>query len=433
MRIQPLILVLLLCVAGCSWFETEAKPPLQGDRTDVLPHADDSANTTGATPKLGDAADVPAWPQQNASAAQTGAHAGFTPTFERIWSTAIGEVRNDRLYLTARPVGADGKIFAMDSSGNVTALNAENGEVLWRVRSRQGHKTGLAGGLAVDGGTLYVTDGLPEVLALSTQNGGLLWRAELDAPARAAPAVANGKVFAVTRGDQSFALDAASGKILWQHHGLQENAGIIASAPPAADDEMVVICYASGEVIALSPSNGSVLWGDNLASSHPDNNLATLHDLRAPPMLLPDMVVTGNFAAETIGIERRLGDRIWTQSFGTVQPMTASGDTVFVITTNQQLMALARDSGTKFWSKTLLPPKKPDEDEDPLQQYWYGPLLLNQQVFVISAGGTGQLRDAATGEVAKEIPELPAPAENPIVMNHTLYWVTANGDVVAYH
>lgn len=429
MRAISSVLILSFALAGCSWFDKKANPPLTGDRKAILQNADESTAENSETPKLSEPTAVTAWPQSNGTAAQTGVHANFTPKFEKIWQTSIGEGQHDRMKFTARPVAADGKIFAMDVYGYVTALDSDSGKKLWRVRTRRGYDKALAGGMAVNGQTLYVTNGLPEVLALNVQNGARVWLADLDAPARAAPTVLNDKVYVVTRSDESFALAADTGKMIWQHHGLQELAGVIAGGAPAADADLVVMPYASGEVIALSPGNGSVLWGESLMAARTENNLATLHDLRAPPMILRDRVIAANFAANTSAIERRLGDRVWGQDFGALQPMTVSGDTVFAITVNGQLLAISTDTGNKFWSKPLAPPQK-DEDEKP--KYWFGPLLLNNQLLVMSSDGGAQLRDAVTGEIVKTFADLPDPAENPIVMNDTLYYVTAAGDVAAF-
>jgi len=435
-RPKHLLILSLLGIAGCSWLDEKANPSLQGERKDVLQKADETSNTTTEKPQLDLPQNITAWPQQNATAAQTGVHANITPKFEALWSENIGSGFSGRMRMTARPVGADGKIYAMDSDGYVTALDAATGKSIWHVRTRKWFEKALAGGMAVVGNTLYLTNGYPEILALNVQNGALLWKTDLDAPARAAPVAADGKVYVVTRGDQSFALDAASGKVLWQHHGLQELAGVIAGGAPAVNSDMVVVPYASGEVTALAPGNGSVLWMDNLATGRADNNLATLHDLRAPPMIINDAVIAANFSANIAAIERRLGDRVWTENFGVLQPMTVSGDTVFAITINGQLIAVSRKDGTKFWSKSLLPPppktgEEPSSD-DVKASYWYGPLLLNGQLLVISSGGTTQLRDALTGDVVKEVKDLPEPAENPITMNGVLYWLTTDGDVVAF-
>ena len=90
------------------------------------------------------------------------------------------------------------------------------------------------------------------VLALDAASGAELWRRQLRAPIRAAPTVIDGKVLVPTADSQLFALDAATGEVLWQHAGLFEQAGILGGASPAAADGIVVAAYASGEVVALS-------------------------------------------------------------------------------------------------------------------------------------------------------------------------------------
>ncbi|HCM83313.1 MAG TPA: PQQ-binding-like beta-propeller repeat protein [Alphaproteobacteria bacterium] len=425
-----IILTLLLpLLVACSWFEKNANPPLEGERTAVLPQADQLKSESASTPTLDAAQDVANWPAQNQNIFQTGAHANITPKFEKIWDRSIGEGKSDRKEITTRPVAADGKIFAMDNRGNLTAMDAKSGKLLWRVRSRAESNSALAGGLTVDNGVLYVTNGLSQILAVSAANGGKIWSANLDAPARTAPTVADGKVFVVTRGGQSFCLDAQSGKILWQHKGLLESAAILSGAAPAADGEMVMIPYASGEVLAMAAGNGSVLWGESLASGRAENNLATLHDLRAPPMILDDIIIAANYASNITAMERRSGDRVWAHNFGALQPMTTSGDTVFLITTNSQLVAINRKSGELFWS---VPLQSEEREAGEPQEYWYGPLLLNGQLFVLSANGMGELRDAMTGAVTAAHDDLAEPAENPITANGMIYWTTASGEVVAY-
>lgn len=432
MRAAFLTFALLFVVSGCAWFDKKANPVLQGERKEVLPPAENSAENADAAPRLDEPRTVTAWPQHNGNASQSGVHADFVPKLKPVWEVSIGSGERDRMVTTARPVAGNGKIFAMDVHGRVTALDALSGKQLWRVSSRKNRGKALSGGLAMGENAIYVSNGLTQVLAISPENGALIWQAEMDAPVRAAPVYRDGKVYVVTRSDQTFALDAATGKNLWQHKGLLEITGILGGAAPAVDEDMVVVSYASGETVALSPGNGSVLWNNNLSVGRPQNNLATLHDFRAPPLLLRDSVIAANFSSNIGRIDRRLGDMAWNQSFGASQPMTVSGDTVFMISTNAQLMALSQKDGTKFWSKSLPPPVKPDEDVDAKQQYWYGPLLMNDKLLVISADGTAQLRDASTGDIVREVKDLPPPAENPIVLNQMVYWVTVRGDLVGF-
>lgn len=429
MRSWFALILILPVLASCSWFEKNANPPLEGERIDILPPQDQAVSDSPGAPALGPTQDVASWSAVNGNTAQTGVNVSLSPKFDERWSTSIGEAIEGRKQITARLIGADGKIFAMNNRGDITALNATDGKILWQVRSRQKTGTALAGGMTYDNGILFATNGFPEILALSAANGGKIWSADLDAPARTAPTAANGRVFVISRGSQSYAFDAASGKILWQHRGLQESAAILSGAAPATDNDVVMLPYPSGEVLALSTGNGSVLWGENLSATRMVNNLSTLRDLRAPPMLLNDTVIAANYASNIAAVERRSGERMWNHDFGAIQPMTVSGDTLFLISTNAQLVALNYKTGNIFWSRPL---SSKEHEAGDVQEYWYGPLLLNNQIFVISSEGQGELRDAATGKVLQSFDDLDTPAENPIVMNGMIYWVTAAGKVVAY-
>jgi outer membrane protein assembly factor BamB len=423
------LLPLLSVLSACTWFEKAANPPLEGERIAILKPADITKANSGSTITLGAPQVIGAWPQANGQITQNSLHANFVPKFDRKWDTNIGDGFSDRKRITARPVAAEGKIFAMDQSGNVSALNAETGSRIWRMRTRQYNSSVLSGGIAYHNNVLYVANGLQKVFALSAVNGGSLWSADLGAPTRSAPVVDNGKLYVVTRAGQAFALDAMTGKIMWQHRGLLETAGVLSGAAPAINNEMVIVPYASGEVFALAASNGSVLWSENLIAARAGNNLATLRDLRAPPILMDDIMIAANYASIITAVEPRLGEQKWSHDFGVVQPMVMSGNAIFLISTNGQLLALDKDSGDIIWSESLQ--SKEHEAGDP-QEYWYGPLLFGDQLFVISADGTGILRDAKTGVVTQTIEDLPEPAENPIVLNSMIYWVTASGDVVAY-
>ena len=80
--------------------------------------------------------------------------------------------------LTTPPVVADGKVFAKDAQGTVSAFNADTGALLWRVtlapeKARDTDEFG--GGLAYYGGRLFVTTGFAMVYSLdpNDRQGGL--------------------------------------------------------------------------------------------------------------------------------------------------------------------------------------------------------------------------------------------------------------------
>jgi len=147
-------------------------------------------------------------------------------------------------------------VGAAHKSGVYFAFDATSGEAVWHsVVGPWSEPGGLTWGAAWDGVRLYVAltnlERVPHRLidgtltdggswaALDPVSGRILWQvAEPQrAPVYAAPAVANGVVFCgslATEGDQMFALEAASGKILWRHP-----AGASVAAHPAIADGRV--------------------------------------------------------------------------------------------------------------------------------------------------------------------------------------------------
>ncbi|PNB52887.1 pyrrolo-quinoline quinone, partial [Pseudomonas sp. GW531-E2] len=53
----------------------------------------------------------------------------------------------------------------------------------------------FGGGVSFDDGKVFATDGLGDVVALEAASGKILWRVKPGAPLRGAPTLANGQVY----------------------------------------------------------------------------------------------------------------------------------------------------------------------------------------------------------------------------------------------
>ncbi len=129
----------------------------------------------------------------------------------------------------------------------------------WPQYHRDGARTGFDPGFAAPGGTLVVS-----------------WKADLDGAAYAEPLVVGGEVIAATEGDSVYALDQASGSVLWRRHlgtpvplstlpcGNIDPLGI--TGTPAYDPitgSLFVVAEVSGPkhvLFALDPKSGAIRW-----------------------------------------------------------------------------------------------------------------------------------------------------------------------------
>jgi polyvinyl alcohol dehydrogenase (cytochrome) len=146
-------------------------------------------------------------------------------------------------YVSARTAVVAGVAYFPDSGGNVFAVNANTGAVIWKVNLASfGFPSGTYSGSspAVDSGLVFVgTQMTPSgayLLALNARNGSLKWSTKMDpnpsANLTAAPVVFNGVIY------QGVA-------------SLEEGT---AAAPG------YVCCTFRGSVAAVNENNGGIIW-----------------------------------------------------------------------------------------------------------------------------------------------------------------------------
>src|SRR3546814_8659854 len=74
----------------------------------------------------------------------------------------------------------------------------------------------FGGGAAVDGNIVYATSGVGDVAALNAADGSVVWKVKPTGPLRGAPTIAFGGVYVISQDNQIYALSAAHGAVQWQ-------------------------------------------------------------------------------------------------------------------------------------------------------------------------------------------------------------------------
>src|SRR5579864_4061440 len=307
-------LLLALGTAGCDWFGGDKKAPLPGERLPVLGIGGENldpdpklAATPVALPPPQANAD---WPEAGGNPAHAMGHPALPGRLARAWDTSIGDGSSRYTRILAAPVIAGGRVYAMDGGVQVSALDAASGNRFWQVDLTPKDQKGSAfgGGPCFWKNRLYVATGFAEVIALDPANGKIVWRKTISSPVHAPPTVADGRIFVVPVETRLEALSADDGRSLWSHSGIPETAGLLGGASPAVEGEVVVAAYTSGELFALTVSNGRAIWSDNLAASRNVNAIAGLADIRGRPAIDRGRVVAVSHSGRMASIDLRTGE-----------------------------------------------------------------------------------------------------------------------------
>lgn len=136
------------------------------------------------------------------------------------------------------PIVVDGVMYMTTSYNHVYALDATTGKEFWHYKHKMGPFTTFCcgpnnRGVAIEGGKLFMGTLDAKLVALDAQSGKLLWETEIADPEKGysetmSPTVIDGKVLIGTNGGEygirGFvkAFDAKDGKLLWTFYTIPE-------------------------------------------------------------------------------------------------------------------------------------------------------------------------------------------------------------------
>ena len=259
------VLTAAALVSGCGIFGgggDKKRTPVLGERLPILVY---EANAE-PDPELADVTIVlPAprtneeWTQPGGNASKNMGHLTVTQPLDRAWSASIGKGSTSRAQLVAGPVVGAGRVYTIDTRGEVRAFDARSGSVVWRsdlAKRGDSDATAFGGGVSYGNGRVFATTGWGKVVALDATTGNEVWRTSLNAPLRGAPAVDGDRVVVITQDNQIATLSATDGSTLWESAGTIETSSLLGAATPAIALDTVVAGYSSGELVAMRIENG---------------------------------------------------------------------------------------------------------------------------------------------------------------------------------
>ena len=430
---------------------TGKQPKIQGERISIIV----SDTQLAADPTLANAKiELPApkrnmeWPGPGGQPDNVIGNLMADGPLKQMWRVSAGKGSDKGSQLTAPPIVAGGLVYVLDAEAHVFAFDAQTGARAWDKsvapsdlsagrrrwlrfwRSRTaGAAKGFGGGIAYESGKLYVATGFGTVFALDAKTGNQMWLTNTVVPVHSAPVVVDGRVYIITQENQTQALDAADGRLLWDHRGAVESAGIISSASVGVVGDTVVVPYSSGELFALRAQNGTPAWTDSLSRTGNVTALTVINDIAGRPVIDRNMVFAVSHSGTMAAINLRSGSRAWTRNIAGIQTPLIAGDFVYLVSTDAQVVCMNRQDGRVRWTAQLPSFGRPAKKRNPI--VWTGPLLISNFLVLVSSEGKAQLLSPYTGDKLSETAMPDGTFIPPIVANGVMYVYTNEAELVA--
>ncbi|MCB1368771.1 MAG: PQQ-binding-like beta-propeller repeat protein [Rhodobacteraceae bacterium] len=373
-----------------------------------------------------------AWTHRNGGADHFSGNLALGNDLTRMWSANIGAGNSRKYRITSDPIVAGGRIYTLDAQSRVMA-HSPIGAAIWvreLVPASDRAEEATGGGLAYEDGVIYATTGFGEVSALNAADGNVIWTQKLDAPVVAPPTVSKGTVFVVSRDNRAWALKASNGRIDWQQQSTRADAGLIGGAAPAVSGRMVILPFSSGELVAAMANNGLRAWSVAVSGSRRGQARSNIGDISSDPVITRNRVYAANQSGRVTAVALSDGERIWTANEGSYSPVWPVDNSVFLVSDAAQLVRLDARNGEVIWAVDLPAYRKDKTRRDSFAHF--GPVLAGGRVLVASSDGVMRGFDPVSGDLVSSIDIPSGAASQPVIVDGVLYVLSQNGQLHAY-
>ena len=378
------------------------------------------------------AAANPDWPQAGGTASKSYGNLVLAANPGNAWRAQIaGSSKKQRL--AASPVVGGGQLFVMDTEGTVHAFDAQTGASRWRTTfavKGDGQNSVYGGGAAFADGRVYITTGMGEVAALDAKDGSIVWKVKPAGPLRGSPTIAFNQIFVMTMDNQVHALNAADGATLWNETASSGQTGVFGVAAPAAGQGTIVAGFSTGELVAYRYENGRQLWSDALARTSLSTTVGVLTDIDADPIIDRGRIFALGQGGRMAAYELVTGQRIWELNLAGISTPAIAGDWIFTLTDDGKLLCIQRATGKVRWLTQLARFENEEKKKNPI--FWTGPVLAGDRLWF--ANSNGQVYSAGVNDGAPVLyTDLKQPITlAPIVAGETLYILDDSGRISAF-
>jgi outer membrane protein assembly factor BamB len=311
------------------------------------------------------------------------------------------------------PIVADGTVFTISyENGSLTAVDAATGVADWRFTI--GDHTWLAEP-AVAGGRVYTGAGdLLRFYALDETTGDLLWKIPISG-ATLPPAVVEGDpdpTVYVAAGDTLYAIDGATGSVLWSQEPTPVE-GL--SGAPAVADGVVYQPDQEGTLHAYAADGGTELWSVRLANDPLEG--VTVDGSR---------VFVVGLRGQLWALDAPTGAVLWKRFVSVDSTPSVANGIVYVYSRRDPpiyLTAFREDTGELLWRGEL--------GSGRLYGYPNGPSIANGVVYAGSLAGALVAFDATDGTRLWDYRTHKNVLGSPVVVDGKVY-ATAMGHLMSF-
>lgn len=335
------------------------------------------------------------------------------------WRDFAAKGAGEQGYLLT-PVIANNIVYAIDREGNLTAWQQADGKFLWEAELKQA----ISSGLAYANEQLLVGTQNGELLALSAAGGELLWRTRLSTVILATPQINPElkQVVVQTADGKVSALDLSTGRLQWSLDGEEGLLTLHGTAAPKVTPALTFTGFASGKLAAIDNRNGQLVWDVRVAIPSGRTDIERLVDIDGQPLLTSKgLLVVTSFQGRVMALDPKSGRAVWERKDSSFYPAVEGYGNLLYVDDASRIIALDSRSGGVLWNQDALEGRR-----------LTAPVIWGDALAVADYEGYIHLFALTDGHPIARIQADTSGIEHPLtVASNQLFAVANNGRVIA--
>ncbi len=328
----------------------------------------------------------------------------------QVWQSQVGSIG-----FALVPAVKDGVFYVASGDGDIQALQADSGALLWRASAG----AAISAGVGSDGRFTSVVTRDNEVVGFDS--GRQAWRKRVPSRVVTPPLVAGERVFVIGVDRVVHAFDALDGRRLWTLARPGDPLTLAqASVLTAVRNTLVV---AQGPRLAgIDPVKGTVQWEVPMASPRGSNEVERLADLVGPAVRTADRLCMRAFQSAVGCADAERGAVLWSRNVGGANAVGGDKDSVFGADASDRITAWRANTGDVIWTSEKL-----------LYRGLSGALAVGPVVVFGDSEGFVHFLGTADGSQQLRLPtDGKAVVGTPVLSGNTLLVTTQGGGLFAF-
>ena len=357
--------------------------------------------------------------------------ADFAPevVVERVWRAKVGAGLG-RKYLRMKPAVLADRIYLADAYGLVEARDRFTGARVWTARIGQPDRGPIyrvwdrrdpafvTGGVGAGEGRVLVGTTHGEVVALNAGDGDELWRSTVTSEVLAPPVAAGDVVIAQTGNGRLLALEAEDGAARWSFDTQVPILSLRGTATPIVDSGAVFAGFATGKVGAVDLDTGAPIWEQRIMLPQGRSELDRVVDVDSTPVTERGLLFCVGYQGRLKAIRQQNGAVLWERDASSFLDLAQGYGNVYVVTEDDAIMAVNQLTSAVVW-----------EQEGLKHRQLTSPVAFGNYVLVGDIGGYLHVLAQSDGRFMGRR-KLSGDLRSPMIEEDDLVYVVANDGTI---